>query len=93
MRIIFRICEYSQGFHSSLPNHEAYQYCLDSLPMLVALVVLNVVHPGRLMPGSDSNLPSRKQRKDGIRTRSNLDSVSRSDETKVNVLSSDMSAA
>ncbi len=61
--------------------------------MLVALVVLNVVHPGRLMPGSDSNLPSRKQRKDGIRTRSNLDSVSRSDETKVNVLSSDMSAA
>ena len=69
MRIIFRICEYSRGLHSTLPNHEAYQYCLDSSPMLIALVALNVVHPGRLMPGKDSDMPSRKERKAGVRTK------------------------
>lgn len=63
MRIIFRLCEYSQGMESTIPNHEAYQYCLDTLPMLLALVLLNAVHPGRLMPGKDSDMPSRKQRK------------------------------
>jgi hypothetical protein len=63
MRIIFRLCEYSQGLDSEIPLHEAYQYCLDSLPMLLALVVLNFVHPGRIMPGRASDIPSRKERK------------------------------
>ena len=31
--------------------------------MLFALVLLNIVHPGRIMPGKESNFPSRKQRK------------------------------
>ncbi len=63
MRIIFRLVEYSSGFNSSIPNHEAYQYCLDSLPMFIALVLLNIYHPGRVMPGNESDLPSRKERK------------------------------
>lgn len=63
MRIIFRLCEYSQGLDSKIPLHEAYQYCLDSLPMLLALVILNIVHPGRIMPGTGSEVPSRKERK------------------------------
>lgn len=62
-RIIFRICEYASGLNSRIPTHEAYQYCLDSLPMLLASVALNIVHPGRLMNGPGSNLPSRKERK------------------------------
>ena len=73
MRIIFRICEYSNGLHSTIPNHEAYQYCLDSLPMLLALVALNIVHPGRIMPGSESDMPSRKERKNGLRSKGKLD--------------------
>ncbi|KAJ5627410.1 hypothetical protein N7528_004837 [Penicillium herquei] len=63
LRIIFRLCEYSQGLDSQIPLHEAYQYCLDSLPMFIALVMLNVIHPGRLMPGKESEMPGRKQRK------------------------------
>jgi len=63
MRIIFRICEYSKGLNSTVPNHEAFQYCLDSLPMLLALVLFNVVHPGRIMAGKKGDIPSRKQRK------------------------------
>lgn len=77
MRIIFRLCEYAQGFKSSIPTHEAYQYCLDSLPMLCALVILNVIHPGRIMPGKASDLPSRKERKgEGIHNK--FEKVSRS---------------
>lgn len=63
IRIVFRLCEYAQGFHSNIPTHEAYQYCLDSVPMLCSLVILNLIHPGRVMPGEESNLPSRKERK------------------------------
>lgn len=31
--------------------------------MLTCLVLFNVIHPGRLMPGKESDFPSRKQRK------------------------------
>jgi len=71
MRIIFRLVEYSQGFKSGIPVHEVYQYCLDSAPMLVALVILNVFHPGRVMRGPNNELPSRKERKvEGVHTKS-----------------------
>ena len=63
IRIIFRLIEYANGFKSTIPLHEAYQYVLDSTMMLIALVLFNIFHPGRLMPGRESNLPSRKERK------------------------------
>ena len=80
MRIVFRICEYSQGFKSTIPNHEAYQYCLDSLPMLLALVALNIMHPGRIMPGKKSDMPSHKARKNGVRSKFDAKSSSMLDE-------------
>ena len=43
IRIVVRLIEYSSGLVSTLPDHEVYMYILDSLPMLVALVALNVV--------------------------------------------------
>ncbi|KUJ07476.1 uncharacterized protein LY89DRAFT_712005 [Mollisia scopiformis] len=61
--IIFRLIEYAGGFDHAIPKEEAYMYCLDSLPMFTALVLLNVVHPGYIMPGKESDLPSRKERK------------------------------
>ncbi|TKA66217.1 hypothetical protein B0A55_10228 [Friedmanniomyces simplex] len=63
IRIIFRLAEYSNGLDSSIPEHEAYQYVLDSTPMLTALVLFNAVHPGFTMRGAESNLPARKERK------------------------------
>ncbi|KAI9650078.1 hypothetical protein NHQ30_000091 [Ciborinia camelliae] len=62
-RIIFRLAEYSQGLTSSIPNHEAFQYVLDSVPMFFALILLNIFHPGRIMAGPESNIPGRKERK------------------------------
>ncbi|KAL9067713.1 MAG: hypothetical protein Q9161_006705 [Pseudevernia consocians] len=63
VRIIFRLVEYSKGYSSGIPVHEAYQYILDSTLMLIALVLFNIVHPGQIMPGKESDFPSRKERK------------------------------
>ncbi|KAK5676673.1 hypothetical protein LTS10_010974 [Elasticomyces elasticus] len=63
MRIGFRLAEYSNGLKSTIPQHEVYQYVLDSLPMLAALVLYNAVHPGFIMRGQEANLPARKERK------------------------------
>ncbi|KAI9707846.1 MAG: hypothetical protein M1820_004452 [Bogoriella megaspora] len=63
IRIIFRLIEYSSGLDSSIPNHEAYMYILDSAPMVIALVLFNIVHPGRIMKGKEADFPSRKERK------------------------------
>ena len=63
VRIIFRLVEYASGFNSTIPRHEAYQYVLDSTLMLFALVLFNVIHPGRIMAGRESDFPSRRERK------------------------------
>ncbi|RBQ74908.1 hypothetical protein FVER14953_13726 [Fusarium verticillioides] len=62
LRIIFRLIEYSQGLDSDIPRHEAYQYALDSLPMLIALVAFNVVHPARVMGSKEASMPKFWQR-------------------------------
>ncbi|KAL8702900.1 MAG: hypothetical protein Q9201_003934 [Fulgogasparrea decipioides] len=74
VRIVFRLVEYSSGLDSTIPNHEAYQYVFDTLPMFLALVVFNVVHPGRVMPGKESDFPGRKERKNYFRAGSPGDS-------------------
>ncbi|KUJ14207.1 uncharacterized protein LY89DRAFT_736254 [Mollisia scopiformis] len=63
VRIIFRLLEYANGLNSSIPQHEVWQYCFDSALMFLALVLFNIVHPGRIMSGKESNIPSRKERK------------------------------
>jgi hypothetical protein len=61
IRIIFRLIEYSHGIYSSIPNHEVYMYIFDSTPMFFATLLFNIVHPGKYMPGKESDLPSRKE--------------------------------
>ncbi|KAF5878265.1 putative rta1 domain-containing protein [Botrytis fragariae] len=78
IRIIFRLVEYSQGLKSSIPNHEAFQYSLDSVPMLFALVILNIFHPGRIMADQDSSIPGRKERK-GVAFRTKMQKIGNSD--------------
>jgi len=52
--------------------------------MLAALVLLNLFHPGRVMPGKESNLPTRKQRKRGIRSKADrLEELPESNKTQV----------
>lgn len=63
VRIIFRLIEYSAGIKSTIPKHEVYQYIFDSTLMLIASVLFNAFHPGRLMSGREANLPTHKERK------------------------------
>lgn len=55
---MFRLVEYSSGLDSSIPNNEGWQYGLDSLPMLIALLLFNLFHPGRVMPADETKIPS-----------------------------------
>lgn len=68
IRIIFRLVEFSAGLDpkkNPIPFHEVYFYVLDASPMWLACVLLNIVHPGRILQGEDSEFPrlSRKQKK------------------------------
>ena len=47
--------EFSAGVDSSVTEHEWYTYVFDATPMLTALVVFNVLHPGMTLRGSNSD--------------------------------------
>jgi hypothetical protein len=74
VRIIIRLCEYSQELSSTILHHEAYQYCIDSLLMFTALLILSIIHPGRIMPGQKSDIPNRKERDFSIKSKGVTDS-------------------
>ncbi|KAF2036625.1 hypothetical protein EK21DRAFT_45544, partial [Setomelanomma holmii] len=57
MRIIFRLCEFSGGIDpekNKLPYQERYALGLDAFPMMLALLILAVVHPGLVLRGPES---------------------------------------
>ncbi|KAH7467679.1 Hsp70/Hsp90 co-chaperone CNS1 [Fusarium oxysporum f. sp. albedinis] len=62
VRVIFRLVEFGGGANSNnvVLRHEEFQLYLDALPMLIALVLLNVVHPGQVLKGPCANFPSAK---------------------------------
>jgi hypothetical protein len=57
-RILFRIIEFSAGAGTKLTaefrHHEVYQYVFDALPMLLALLTMNIFHPGMVLAEEDS---------------------------------------
>ncbi|KAK4096159.1 hypothetical protein N658DRAFT_531961, partial [Parathielavia hyrcaniae] len=69
VRIIFRLVEFTQGVDpedNPIPFHEEYIYALDVFPMIVALLILAVWHPGRYLvgPGSEFLRLSRREKKE-----------------------------
>jgi hypothetical protein len=75
IRIIFRMVEFATGLDPSknpIPYHEVYFLVLDALPMLIAILLLNVIHPGRVLQGEGSEFPkgpSRKEKKEAKRVK------------------------
>jgi hypothetical protein len=68
MRIVYRLVEFTKGLDPSinaLPFHEYYFYALDAFPMMAALLILAVFHPGRFIRGPNSSLrdATRKEKK------------------------------
>ncbi|KAJ5337569.1 hypothetical protein N7452_004297 [Penicillium brevicompactum] len=60
IRIIFRLAQYAQGTSATNPvlTHEEYEYVFDAAPMFLALVALNIFHPGHVLRGPDSTFPT-----------------------------------
>ena len=54
VRIIYRFVEFSSGFDGPVPHTESLFYVFDSVPMLTAIVMFNVYHPGRVLVGPES---------------------------------------
>jgi len=71
IRIVFRLIEYSPAGNTSIPNHEAYFYCLDALPMSVVVYLVNIIHPGTILVGPEAEFPrkTRKQKKEEKRAK------------------------
>ncbi|KAF7981926.1 hypothetical protein HWV62_30693 [Athelia sp. TMB] len=45
IRSAFRIAEFSEGYTGYIPTHEAYFYCLDSIPLLLSISCYMFVWP------------------------------------------------
>ncbi|KAF4982450.1 hypothetical protein FZEAL_1968 [Fusarium zealandicum] len=60
IRIVYRLVEFGPGVneHNKLLAHEGYPLGLDAFPILFALILLNVMHPGFVLRGPDSEFPS-----------------------------------
>ncbi|RMZ89650.1 hypothetical protein DV736_g3129, partial [Chaetothyriales sp. CBS 134916] len=54
-RNIYRLIEFSLGVLSSITTHEWYAYVFDAVPMLIALVIFNFLHPCRTIRGPRSD--------------------------------------
>jgi RTA1 like protein len=61
LRIIFRLVEFSQGFTSDLASHEWFVYVFDAVPMLAAIVAINLLHPGRILRGPNSDFTEERR--------------------------------
>lgn len=55
IRNIYRLVEFGTGANSPTVKHEWYNYVFDAVPMFFALVLLNVVHPGKTLQGPRSD--------------------------------------
>ena len=59
IRIIQRLIEHSKPPtpDNTLLYNESYFYVLEALPMLLAIGIMNVTHPGTVLKGPESDLP------------------------------------
>lgn len=55
IRSIYRLVEFALGFHGYPFTHEWIFYVFESAPMLVALSVLCVFHPGKYLPSLEAS--------------------------------------
>ncbi|KAI9652159.1 MAG: hypothetical protein M1829_001830 [Trizodia sp. TS-e1964] len=50
LRTCFRLAETAQGLMQSLSSHEAFFGCLEFAPVVVAVCLFNIWHPGKWIP-------------------------------------------
>ena len=65
IRCIYRLVEYIEGWESSIYQNEIYFWIFEALIMFINTALLNVWHPGKRLPPSNSTFLSR----DGVTER------------------------
>ena len=50
LRVCFRLAETAEGLYGGLNTHEVYFGCLEFAPVVLAVWLLGVWHPGRCIP-------------------------------------------
>ena len=68
-RIIYRLVEFLSSTDGPIQHHEWFQYVFDAVPMLFALIVFHIAHPGKYLRGPGSSFPSRKEKKAAKQTK------------------------
>jgi CDP-diglyceride synthetase len=51
LRTCFRLAETAQGLYGGLSTHEVFFGCLEFAPIVIAVYLFNIWHPGRCIPG------------------------------------------
>lgn len=51
-RSVFRVVEYLQGYTGSLQSNESWLYAMDAALMFITMVILNVLHPYKVVAGN-----------------------------------------
>ena len=51
IRNIYRLVEFATGIDSPLVKSEWYNYVWDATPMFLALLMLNIEYPGKILQG------------------------------------------
>lgn len=63
IRIFYRLAEFSKGsLENPLTTKEAYFFVLEAAPMFLASAVFVVVHPGAIITGPGSEMPTLRSR-------------------------------
>lgn len=60
VRIIYRFAEFSSVSHEAsraVLVGEGYFWALEAVPMLIAILAFNIVHPGMVLVGENSHMP------------------------------------
>ncbi|KAK4958262.1 hypothetical protein LTR10_004688 [Elasticomyces elasticus] len=66
VRSIVRVVEYLQGFDGYIMTHEAFIYVFDATLMIIAVVIMNVIHPGEVAKEVRAAKSGRLVDKDGV---------------------------
>lgn len=64
LRIIFRLAETSQGVFGYLSTHEAFFGALEFAPVILAVWIMAIWHPGRWIVGQRGSASSRQDEKE-----------------------------
>ncbi|KEF61450.1 uncharacterized protein A1O9_03016 [Exophiala aquamarina CBS 119918] len=51
IRNIYRLVEFATGVDSPIVKHEWFSYVWDAAPMFIAMIVLNIEYPGKVLQG------------------------------------------